>query len=137
MMILPRLSANDGRIQAPTPQSDLTYWCEATVRDRLTTFYLVKMDDPAKASQAASLHWSIWRSYFNDLGHQSRASRQTLAKLLARFSLCKDVMDAGDDIVIDEIADLILQRFRRAPLHAKIYAKCLVTAATRMGQARN
>ena len=137
IMILPRIYANNDVVPIPTPQSDLTFWCEAAVRDRLTAFYHIEMCDSAKASQASRLHWSIWRSYLNDLSLQARASRQALTNLLVDFGLNKKVINAGDEIVIDEITDLILQRFRRTPFRAKTYAKCLLVAATRMGQSRN
>lgn len=137
MMILPRLAANSDDDRPPNPQSDLTFWCEAAVRDRLTAFYFTEMGDTTKAGLAARLHWTIWRSYFNELSLKPGVSRQALANLLADVGLRRNVLDSGDALIIDEIADLIFQRFRRAPLHAKTYAKCLVAAAARMGQARN
>jgi hypothetical protein len=131
------LLANHSFVSPATPQSDLTFWSEAAVRDRLTAFYLAKIGDTSLAGKAARLHWSIWRSHLNDLAVQARASHQTLTKSLTDARLSVDLIEVGDDIVIDEIADLILHRFRRAPLQAKIYTKCLVAAATRLGQARD
>jgi hypothetical protein len=104
--------------------------------DRLTAFYLAKTGDPSRASQAARLHWSTWRSYLSDLAAQGRASRQALVQLLRDAGFRDELVEAGDNVVIDEIADLILLRFRRAPQHAKAYAKCLISTAVRMGQAR-
>lgn len=131
------LLAKNAFIPRPTPQSDLTFWSEAAVRDRLKGFYLSRIADVSLAGQAARLHWSLWRSYLNDLAIPARASRQALTKWLADAGLPADLIEAGDAIVIDELAELILQRFRRAPLQAKAYTKCLVAAATRLGQARN
>jgi hypothetical protein len=128
--------ANNSVVPPDTLQSDLTFWTESAVRDRLTAFYVGKFADTGIASQASRSHWTIWRSYFNDLVIQGRASRQALTKLLGENGLPASLIEEGDNIVIDEIADLILHRFRRAPLQAKAYAKCLVVAATRMGQAR-
>ncbi len=133
----PMLLAKTFFVLPATPQSDLTFWSEAAVRDRLKAFYIAKIADVSLAGQAARLHWSIWRSYLNDLAVPARASRQALTKWLVDAGLSVDLIEAGDAIVIDELAELISQRFRRAPLQAKAYTKCLVAAATRLGQARN
>ncbi len=133
---MPMLLAKNSFVLPATPQSDLTFWSEAAVRDRLSSFYLTRIADASLAGQAARLHWSIWRSYLNDLAVPARASRQALTKWLMEARLPVDLIETGDAIVIDEIAELILRRFRRAPLQAKAYTKCLVAAATRLGQAR-
>ena len=128
--------AKSSVVSLSSVQNDLAFWSESSVRDRLLAFYLIKFGDAGVAAQASRCHWSIWRAYFADLALQGRASRQALAKLLNGADLSIGLIDEGDNIVIDEIADLIRQKFRRAPHPAKDYAKCLVAAATRMGQAR-
>jgi hypothetical protein len=131
------LAVKNSFIRPATPQSDLTFWSEAAVCDRLAAFYLSRIADASLGRQVARMHWSIWRSYLNDLTVPALASRQALAKWLGDAGLPSDLIEAGDNIVIDEIAELILQRFRRAPLQAKVYTKCLIAAATRLGQARS
>ncbi len=130
------LAVKNAFIRPATPQSDLTFWSEAAVCDRLSTFYLSRVHDASLAHQAARMHWSIWRGYLNDLAIPARASQQALAKWLVDAKLPPNLLEAGNNLVIDEIVELILQRFRRAPLQAKAYTKCLVAAATRLGQAR-
>jgi hypothetical protein len=119
-----------------TPQNELAFWSESAVRDRLLAFYMGKFGESERAAQASRFHWAIWRAYLADLVLQGRASRQALAKLLAEARLPMDLIEEGDNLVIDEIADLILQKFRRDPHQAKSYAKCLIAAASRMGQAK-
>jgi hypothetical protein len=131
------LAVTNPFIPPVTPQSDLTFWSEVAVCDRLSAFYFTTIPDASLARQAARMHWTIWRAYFNDLDIPARASRQSLAKWLGDAELAANLIEAGDNVVIDEIAELIQQRFRRAPHQAKAYTKCLIAAATRLGQSRS
>ncbi len=136
-MALPKLKpAMASSSERSAPPSDLAVWSEAAVCDRLIAHYDQVFTEAARASQAARLHWACWRCSINGLTLQGRASRQALARLLAESRLDARMIEAGDEAVIDEISDLVLQKFRRAPQQAKHYVKCLIAAAEQVALLR-
>ena len=77
----------------------------------------------------ADLHWRAWRCALSSLTHGASASRRDLAALARSAGLQQDLIEGGDEAVIDEIAEVIIARFRRSPALAKDYTKALVLTA--------
>ncbi|MFV0279983.1 MAG: hypothetical protein ACK5JM_04375 [Rhodoblastus sp.] len=75
------------------------------------------------------LHWRVWRCALSNLPHGAAASRRDLAVLVRNAGLSSDIIKEGDEAVIDEIAEVIIARFRRSPALAKDYTKALVLTA--------
>jgi hypothetical protein len=115
---------------------DLTSWSEAAVCDRLCGIYFAVFSDADRARYAARLHWSCWRGYLSRACAQGEAARQALARLLADARLDPALIDRADDAVIDEVTDLVLHKYRRAPQQAKTYIDQLVGAAMQMARGR-
>jgi hypothetical protein len=121
---------------APKSPDDLTSWSEAPVCDRLFGLYSTAFSETDRARQAARLHWSCWRAYLRQLASQGRASRQALAHIIEESHVNPAVIDRADAVVVDELTDLVLHRYRRAPEQAKDYITRLVSAAAQVAQAR-
>jgi len=121
---------------APKSPDDLTSWSEAPVCDRLFGFYSTAFSESERARQAARLHWSCWRAYLRQLASQGRASRQALAHIFKDSRIDPALIDRADAVVVDELTDLVLNRYRRAPAQAKGYITRLVSAAAQVAQAR-
>jgi hypothetical protein len=119
----------------PSPD-DLTSWSEAAVCDRLRGFYFAVFSDADRARDAARLHWSCWRGHLGQADAQCGAAWQALARMIrdARFDAA--LIDRADEEVVDEVTDLVLHKYRRAPQQAKVYIDRLVLAAMRMARAR-
>jgi len=115
---------------------DLTSWSEAAVCDLLVGYYSTAFAEIDRARQAARLHWACWRAYLSQAANQGRASRLALARIVAEFRLDPALIDRGDALVVDELTDLVLHRYRRAPEQAKTYMTRLVSAATQMALGR-
>ncbi|MBB4199969.1 hypothetical protein CCR94_03070 [Rhodoblastus sphagnicola] len=115
---------------------DLTSWTEAAVCDRLFGFYSTAFAETDRARQAARLHWSCWRAFLTKLPAQGRASRQALARIVKEARLDPALIDRADALVVDELADLVLHRYRRAPEQGKTYVTRLISAATQMAGGR-
>ncbi|HMN70711.1 MAG TPA: hypothetical protein PKA55_02455 [Rhodoblastus sp.] len=77
----------------------------------------------------ADLHWRAWRCALSNLQHGAAASRRDLAVLARSAGLPAETIEGGDEAVIDEIAEVIVARFRRSPALAKDYTKALVLTA--------
>ena len=77
----------------------------------------------------ADLHWRAWRCALSNLPHGAAASRRDLAIMTRGAGLNADLIAEADEAVIDEIAEVIIARFRRSPALAKDYTKALVLTA--------
>jgi len=117
------------------PPDDLTSWSEVAVCDRLFGFYSTAFPETDRARQAARLHWSCWRAYLGLSAIQGRASRQALKRIVKEARLDLALVERADAAVVDELTDLVLHKYRRAPEQAKTYITRLVTAATQMARA--
>lgn len=122
--------------RAPTVQfdnarlaADILLWAEPLARDRLAVFWDAAARESATAKTLADLHWRAWRCALSNLPHGAAASRRDLANLMRNAGLQAEIIRDGDEAVIDEIAEVIIARFRRSPARAKDYTKALVLTA--------
>jgi len=109
--------------------ADILLWAEPLARDRLMAFWGAAARESAAGKTLADLHWRAWRCALSNLPHGAAASRRDLAALVRNASLLIDVVEEADEAVIDEIAEVIIARFRRSPALAKDYTKALVLTA--------
>lgn len=109
--------------------ADILLWAEPLARDRLTVFWSAAAREPASGKALADLHWRAWRCALSNLPHGAAASRRDLALLMRNAGLQAEIIRDGDEAVIDEIAEVIVARFRRSPARAKDYTKALVLTA--------
>jgi hypothetical protein len=116
----------------PKSPDDLISWSEVPVCDRLFGFYSTAFSETDRARQAARLHWSCWRAYLRELASQGRASRQALTHIVKESRVNPALIDRADAVVVDELTDLVLHRYRRAPEQAKGYITRLVSAAAQV-----
>lgn len=122
--------------RAPTVRRDharlaaeILLWAEPLARDRLTAFWTAAARESGAGKTLADLHWRAWRCALSSLTHGASASRRDLAALARSAGLQQDLIEGGDEAVIDEIAEVIIARFRRSPALAKDYTKALVLTA--------
>jgi hypothetical protein len=116
--------------------NDLTSWTEAAVCDRLFGFYRGVFNNEDLARHAARLHWSCWRAHLGQLNMQGRAARQALARVLRDAKLDVALIARADAELVDEMTDLALSRYRRAPQQAKSHITRIVSAAMQMAAGR-
>ena len=109
--------------------ADILLWAEPLVRDRLSTFWSSAARESGAGKAFADLHWRAWRCALSNLQHGAAASRRDLAVMTRGANLSAGVIEEADEIVIDEIAEVIIARFRRSPGLAKDYTKALVLTA--------
>jgi hypothetical protein len=120
----------------PAPPDNIWSWSEAAVCDRLFGLYASAFADPACARRAARLHLLCWRAYLNALGAHGCKARQALARMMTEAKLDPALLDRADTAVADELTDLVLHRYRRAPEQAKVYITALIAGAARMAASR-
>jgi hypothetical protein len=119
----------------PSPNlDDLASWSEAAVCDRLFQLYAGIFAEEERARHAARLHWLCWRAHLAQLSVQGRAARRALTRALSDARLDTGAIERADAAVIDELTDLLLHKYRRAPLQAKDYITRIVLAAARVVQ---
>ena len=116
--------------------ADIMLWAEPMVRDRIGFFWERATRNPDHARAIAEQHWRVWRCALSGLPHGATANRRDLATLIRAAGLAPDTVEIGDEAVIDEIAEVIVARFRRSPLKAKDYTKALVLVAAGLVVAR-
>jgi len=109
--------------------ADILLWAEPLARDRLTAFWSAAARESGAGKTLADLHWRVWRCALSNLQHGASASRRDLGVLVRGAGLQAELIGDGDEVVIDEIAEVIIARFRRSPILAKDYTKALVLTA--------
>ena len=109
--------------------AEILLWAEPLARDRLTAFWNAAARESGAGKPLADIHWRAWRCALSNLQHGASASRRDLAVLARGAGLQADIIEEGDEAVIDEIAEVIIARFRRSPILAKDYTKALVMTA--------
>ncbi|MFT4098585.1 MAG: hypothetical protein QM651_15820 [Rhodoblastus sp.] len=109
--------------------ADILLWAEPLARDRLAAFWSAAMPESADGKALADLHWRAWRCALSNLRHGAEASRRDLAISARSAGLPAQTIEDADEAVIDEIAEVIVARFRRSPALAKDYTKALVLTA--------
>ena len=109
--------------------AEILLWAEPLARDRLSVFWGAAARESAAGKALADLHWRAWRCALSNLPHGAVASRRDLAVLARGAGLQTDIVEDADEAVIDEIAEVIIARFRRSPALAKDYTKALVLTA--------
>lgn len=109
--------------------ADILLWAEPLARDRLAAFWNAAAPESAVARALADLHWRAWRCALSNLRHGAEASRRDLAIRARNAGLPPETIEDADEAVIDEIAEVIVARFRRSPALAKDYTKALVLTA--------
>lgn len=109
--------------------ADILLWAEPLARDRLTAFWSAAARESGTGKTLADLHWRVWRCALSNLQHGASASRRDLGVLVRGAGLQAELIGDGDEVVIDEIAEVIIARFRRSPILAKDYTKALVLTA--------
>ena len=109
--------------------ADILLWAEPLARDRLTAFWSAAAPESSSGRMLADLHWRAWRCALSTLPQGAAASRRDLGALMRNAGLPAEIARDGDEAVIDEIAEVIIARFRRSPARAKDYTRALVLTA--------
>ncbi len=109
--------------------TEILVWAEPLVRDRLVAFWAGETRESDATRTLAELHWRMWRCALSNLPHGAAASRRELLQLADKVGVAAGAVAEGDEAVIDEIAEVIVARFRRSPGVAKDYTKALIMAA--------
>ena len=105
-------------------------WGEPIVVDLLVDTYLRFLGDESHVAKPfAAQHMRVWRNLL--LGNREQAAyfHKELLEGAAMFGLERDNLRTADDAVIDELMDVIFERFRRSPNVAKDYTRALIGAA--------
>lgn len=120
----------------PNLAAEILIWAEPMVRDRLGYFWSERSQNADAARAIADQHWRVWRCALSGLPHGASANRRDLTTLVRGASLPASAIEQGDEDVIDEIAEVIVARFRRSPHRAKDYTKALIMTAAGLVVAR-
>lgn len=109
--------------------AEILLWAEPLARDRLSACWNALASESGAGKALADLHWRAWRCALSNLQHGAAASRRDLAVMTRGAGIPADAIEQADEAVIDEIAEVIVARFRRSPALAKDYTKALVMTA--------
>lgn len=118
-------------------QHDLSEWCHPLVNDQINYFYQRQLDtSPEKAREIASLHFQMWRHVLRREEREAQTLRRVLLARTTAAGALPTLIDKADESVMNELMDVILNRFRRTPSIAKIYSRSLLDSATALVRAR-
>lgn len=112
--------------------ADILQWAEPLVRDRLAAAWGRVACEADVRAALCDLQWRAWRSALSNLPYSAAACRRELGERAKAAALPPETIEEGDEAVIDELADVIVSRFRRSPALAKNYTKALVLTAAGM-----
>jgi hypothetical protein len=116
---------------------DLAEWSAPLIADRVSEFYMVCFDGDWQRVRPMTLqHCRLWRNLLLQEGNGAQNARRELVRLGRLAGLESQTLDRIDEVVLDELADVVVARFHRSPATTREYSRSLIRAASSLAEAR-
>lgn len=118
-------------------RDDLADWCVPLLGDCLSFSYRTCLGDNEQlVGYFVKHHQRLWLGAV--CGDRVRAgeSRRMLVSLVKLCNLTEDAIDTIDNIVLDELTDVVVRRYRGSPAKTRAYSRVLIDAASVLTRSR-
>lgn len=116
---------------------DLAEWSEPLIADRVSEFYMACFGGDQQRVRPMTLqHCRLWRNLLLQEGNRAHDARRELVRLGQLAGLESQTLDRLDEVVLDELANVVVARFHRSPATTRDYSRSLIRAATSLAEAR-
>ena len=118
-------------------RKDLLFWSTPIITDLLMDAYGVRLGARQLSTQVlTSVHARLWRVMLQADIAAIDGARKDLLNLATLSKLSREIIDAIDEAVLDELLDVITIRFTRSAELMRDYTRVLLTASANVARMR-
>lgn len=112
-------------------RADIAVWSVPLIADCLGSAYRTCLrGNEQLARHFTDQHGRFWHSVVSDDKGKATEARAMLTTLAKMCRLAEDAIGAIDELVMDELIDVVAQRYRGSPAKTRSYNRILVDAAS-------
>jgi hypothetical protein len=115
---------------------DMIVWAEPVIADRISEGYEGRVTGQAFRSLLATNHRRLWRALILAKHDTAEQVRVDLLHDLGRAGISPDLAEEIDNDVMEELMDIVFQRFRSSREVARGFGRVLLSAASSIGATR-
>ena len=118
-------------------RADISFWSTPLIADCIEAAYRACLgNDDRLVRHFTDQHRRLWQSLVRD-DRTKVSERQTTLNALAKMCrLTAEALQAIDEIVLDELADVVALRYQGSPAKTRSYNRILIDAASVLTQTR-
>jgi hypothetical protein len=114
-------------------RQEMAFWCYPIVTDLVRERYLGVIGGAGVAVLNVVIsHSHLWRARILDDSFSLRRARDELAGHIQQLGLPPDLVEDIDEDILDELMQVVTQRFHRSPVRAAICGQILLHVAKKL-----
>ena len=110
-------------------------WAEPIIIDRAVEVY-ARLVDEAGTVAMARRHCRLWRSVLFEPPSAVSPVMVELRRAASSLSLGETLVDEVDDVIVEELVDIVMSRYRSSRTAIKTFSMVLMSATSRLGSMR-
>lgn len=116
-------------------RQDIWHWAEPVIADCAADFYDRAMPSRLSSNLLAKKHCRLWHAIIHDQAPATQQTSQDLRRTSDKFGLTGDVTQQVNAMILEELFDIMLFRYRGSPRSTKASTAILMTASSRLSAA--
>ncbi len=113
-------------------RQEIWHWAELVIADRAADFYDRAMPSRLSSNLLAKKHCRLWHAIIHDQAPATQQTCQDLKRTSDKFGLAGGVTQEVNAIILEELFDIMLFRYRGSPRSTKASTAILMTASSRL-----
>lgn len=126
-----RLSADLGEARRT-----MWLWAEPIIIDRAVDVYARILDEAGTVAMARR-HCRLWRVVLDDQVGTTAAAMEEVRRAADSLGLSDSVIDGVNDVILEELVDIVMSRYRASRNNAKTFSIVLMSATSCLGTLRS
>jgi hypothetical protein len=111
-------------------------WAEPIIIDRAVEAYARILDEAGTVAMARR-HCRLWRIVLSDQVGAMASAMDDLRRAADSLGLPGPVLDDVNDLILEELVDIVMGRYRASRNSAKTYSLVLMSATSCLGSVRH
>jgi hypothetical protein len=113
----------------------LWLWAEPIIIDRAVEVYARIIDETGTIAMARR-HCRLWRVVLGDQPGTTAAAMDEARRAADSLGLPGSVIDGVNDVILEELVDIVMSRYRASRNSAKTFSMVLMSATSSLGSVR-
>ncbi|MGI3902912.1 MAG: hypothetical protein ACRYF1_20735 [Janthinobacterium lividum] len=110
-------------------------WAEPIIIDRALEVYGRILDEPGTVGMARR-HCRLWRVVLGNQIGTTASAMDEVRRAAGSLDLPMDVVDEVNDVILEELVDIVMSRYRASRNSAKTFSMVLMSATSCLGRVR-
>ncbi len=137
MGIHPEFSSFDRRsADLGEARATMWLWAEPIIIDRAVEAYARIVDEAGTVAMARK-HCRLWRVVLFDQASIVGPAMDDIRQAALGLGLSETLVDDVNDLILEELVDIVMSRYRASRNSAKTFSMVLMSATARLGSARS